>query len=602
MRSMLGTSAKTFVCLILLSFLLPDTIALAAEPTRTVPTGKDLESVYSVYTECDAHVKSSQPDSNFGLQLELEVGMDESGGVTYESVVFLKFNLSYVESTDLVTEADLLLPRKDMDGEGLEVAAFYCSNNDWHEATLTWNNAPWENIDSHPQDIHRGTWSSGYYRFQVTSGVQKGSASNNITFVLRARSNGSERLWSYHGLPGPGMNAHLYVRYIPNDAVDPVPIDAPYSSGYLTDISLWYTWIDTGLSEVIYIAHADSEIDFFCPSLSFVVQHYYAPDGSELLVGHSTLMYELYNDTNGNGFVDADYDLGVTEVEYYYALNFSESIVPQPVTIDDSGGIRTYRWGVRYVGVTGFLIHPLQRVGGEYEGAILTAEFLEHSYEYSLIGNTSQLKTTFKLGPITWFHAVHPGVSFEGLSLSALHTTLLFSSANDTDVFVEDSFYDSSISEFDTVPMNNASISGNQTEFYSMSFADNYTLSTEPPSTLPVTVSACPSENVNPRIRRDHFPFPLWVLQGFLNAFLPRITDSELDLDLDYRTSGLLYRVTYPQYEGLSLSHDPTYVAYLSEMAPSPPPPTPVDWIFWVFVSIGGVCVVALGVYLYKKT
>ncbi len=599
MISIMGIRTKTCMSLVLFFFLLSNATALASEPPCSSMTGNDLESGLSEYTECDAHVKSVLPDSNFGLQSDLEVGMDESDGVTSETVLFVKFDLSGIDSSDLVTVADLVLACKHTQGEGLEIEAFYCSNSDWNEESITWNTAPWLDTDHQPQDVSRGTWSSGYYRFQVTNAVQRGAFLENITFVLRARSNGSESLWSYHGLPGPGMNAHLHVRYIQGDAVDPIPTDTPYSSGHLTDISLWYTWIDTGLSEIIFIAHADTEIDFFCPSVSFVVQHYFAPDGSELLVGHSVLMYELYNDTNGNGLVDADYEQGVTEVEYYFALNFSEGIVPQPVSIDDSDGVRTYRWGVRYVGVTGFLIHPLQSVDGEYEGAILTAEFLEHSYSYSLIGNTSQLKTTFKLGPILTFQAVHPGVAFEGLSLSALHTTLLFSSASDTGIFVEDSFYDSSISEFDSTPMNKAEISGNQTEFYLMSFADNYTLSTDPPSILPVTVSACPSENVNPRIRRDHFPFPLWVLQGFLNAFLPRITDSDLNLDLDYRTSGLLYRATYPQYDGLSLTHDPTYIAYLSGVPATIP--TPSNWDFWILASIGGISVIAIGVYLYKK-
>lgn len=147
--------------------------------------------------------------------------------------------------------------------------------------------------------------------------------------------------------------------------------------------------------------------------------------------------------------------------------------------------------------------------------------------------------------------------------------------------------------------MDHANISSNDTDFYSMSFADNYTLNTEPPSILPVTVAACPKESVNPRIRRDHFPFPLWVIQGFLNVFLHRITDSELQLDLDYRTSGLLYRVTYPQYDVLSIEHDPTYIAYLSRSARTLLAPT--NWEFWVFAGFGGIGVLAVALYLFKK-
>ncbi|TFG04800.1 DNRLRE domain-containing protein [Candidatus Thorarchaeota archaeon] len=595
---MLRVRLKTCTCLVLIVLALSTGVALASRPSRDPVGGSDMESTFSVYTECDAHVKSSLPDSSFGMASELEVSREGSDGVTSESVIFVKFDLSGFNPVDLVTCSELTLARRNTEGAGLEAVVFYCASNDWTEETLTWNNAPWGSIDGHEEDTSDGTYSSGYYRFHVTEAVQRGASQNAITFVLRARGNGSEELWSYHGLPGTGMNAHLYVRYIPGDAADAVPTDEEYGSGFLSTLSLWYTWIDTGLSEIIYIAHADTDIDFYCPSLSFVVQHYYAPDGSELLVGHAALMYELYNDTNHNGLLDADYGSGATETKYYLALNFSAGISPQPVSIDDSGGYRTYRWGVRYQDVTGFLIYPQERVEGVYEGAILTAQFLEHSYAYSLIGNTSHLKTTFRLGPIMDLQAVHPGVSIDGLSLAALHSTLLFSSANDTDIFVEGSFYDSSVSEFDTVLMDNASISGNDTDFYSMSFADNYTLSTDPPSLLPVTVSACPTESVNPRIRRDHFPFPYWALQGFLNLFLPRISTSEFRFDLDYRTSGLLYRVTYPQYEGLAIEHDPTYVAYLSSRAPeivTPPPST-----FWAIAGLGGVAVLAVAVYLLK--
>jgi hypothetical protein len=567
-RSIVVKTAGLAVILLLALVLQVQLVA----PRQTLGATR-ADGSFSAITRHDAYVLSTDPQSAYGMESLLGVCRHTNSSFAEEAAVFIQFDLAGLGQDVGVVGAWMSVYKKWgwPDTGNLRAGAYSCGSNSWEEETITWDNAPWATTSTEPLDT---SYIDTYGTFDVTSAVQQALPSGKLTIVLRAEEGGEKYLES--------NTAALRVGYITAESVKTIMVDGEYRSGFVPDSPLWYTWIDTGLTRLVFFVAANPESNQCYPLVSFVGQHFYARDGTELVVGHAVLVYELFNDTNRNGILDADFRNGSGETAYYLALNMSTGFVSTPVHKVHSSETTRYRWGVRYTQVMGFLLYTngSAAIGGD-SAALIELEFLETGYEYYLLGNESYLKTSLSLGAVSNFTAIGPAARLEGYGLSALHSTLLLSSSKASRFLVESEEYNSTHSEEPTLPMTTASMTNDETRFYNLLFGENYTLGTLPPESHTAPTSACPSTSLDHHVPKKHFGLPLNVFQGVLSALLPQITESPLTVDLDYRHSGLLYRVSYPIWNGCALVHDLTYVAYLGERPTYPREPS-----MWIVIAV----------------
>ena len=543
----------------------------------------------TIQTDSDAYINSTTPDTTSGIYEILEIGQIN----TRQSVAFLRFNLPWFLTGAVILSASMeitALPSWLSFNDSLLIGAFSCWDTSWSERDLTWNTAPWSAVSNQIQDIQRSSNSTNSCEFDVTSATQRASPTGQVTIVLRAKENGSKLFWAHENQDIYDRPAQLDIHYIPAGSTDAINVGLEYGSGFLPQLSLWFSWINTGITQVIFVIAGYPEGDHFYPGTSFVGQHFYTENDTEVFVGHSVLVYELFNDTNGNGILDANFSNGVVETAYYLSLNMSMGFIPRPVEkvlVDETWH---YQWGVHFGDVVGFLNYPngSALIGGESAG-ILELEYLEMRYDYYLVGNTSFLKTSLSIGEVAFFNPIIPEASFYNFSLAALHSTVLLTSSRQSEILIGSEGYNSSLPNQPTLPITNASIQDFNTRFYQLLFNSTYMLFSPSPLQLPVNTSACPSVSLHPHVPQRYLELPINLLQGFLLTFLPRITQTPPTITLDYRESGLLYRVNYPQWDGFALEHDPTYIANVSPAHPFTPPSPFSPWLITIYaVAIFG--------------
>src|SRR6266700_5650898 len=104
-----------------------------------------------------------------------------------------------------------------------------------------------------------------------------------------------------------------------------------YSSGDLQvfpSLDAWYAWISINGTHTIFLALHSFQAP--SPVSAFVGESYNTSD-SRVFVANALMAMEVYNDTNGNGFLDANYAIPSTELLYTIQLNASQSFTTSPV-------------------------------------------------------------------------------------------------------------------------------------------------------------------------------------------------------------------------------------------------------------------------------
>jgi hypothetical protein len=85
-----------------------------------------------------------------------------------------------------------------------------------------------------------------------------------------------------------------------------------------------------------------------------------------------------------------------------------------------------------------------------------------------------------------------------------------------------------------------------------------------------------------------------------VRAALPSIAGLPSSSDLNYTTSKLIYRISYPRWGGVSIKHDPTYVGYfVPTLSTQIPPGCCPAIIIYPAVALAGVA--AITVFLVIK-
>src|SRR2546428_10346062 len=126
-----------------------------------------------------------------------------------------------------------------------------------------------------------------------------------------------------------------------------IDLSKEYASGdvdVFPYLQAWYTWININGTHTIFLALHSYQAQ--SPVSAFVGQGYNTSSGSKVFVANALLALEVYNDTNGNGYLDANYGTGTTELKYLLGMNASQTFTPTPAQKTITGGIAPYNRGV----------------------------------------------------------------------------------------------------------------------------------------------------------------------------------------------------------------------------------------------------------------
>ncbi len=333
-----------------------------------------------------------------------------------------------------------------------------------------------------------------------------------------------------------------------------------YSNGSISSphpgLALWYTWINTSDTQIIYLAYQSHMYN--PPVVTFFGQHYYTENDTEVFVGNTLTSMEVYNDTNGNGVPDIDFATGKSEIVHYFLVNSSVSFEATPIEKSLINDVPHYKWGIRYATIDGYLTSE-----DGSPAAMVMLDYLALSYDFYIQNNVSYLKTNFSIGKIldiTPLSSVN--VTLEGLGLSLLYGTTIITMKPYV-TMVNGEPYNSTTAQASAKPTESSEIRIENAKAYEFLFGQNYTLFRDSQEEVYESQSAAVANRSISGNLRVSVEWLLHDLEGVLSDLFPRMSSMNAPINLDYSVSSLLYRVCYPRWDGCRLEHDPTYVAYL---------------------------------------
>jgi len=386
-----------------------------------------------------------------------------------------------------------------------------------------------------------------------------------------------------------------------------IDVSQEYSSGdvqVFPSLDAWYAWININGTHTIFLALHSFQAP--SPVSAFVGESYNTSSNSRVFVANALMAMEVYNDTNGNGFLDANYAIPATELLYTIQLNASQSFTTSPVQKTLTNNVPHFDWGVTYGMIQGDLITADPAYNYGYGGGLPASQVLiDHLslfYDYSITGNTTYLKTSYEIGNVTLVPPTLPNVTLKGLSLSLLHFVLAVSSegyAVRTNGSSVD--YDSQTSQTSS-QVNTAQIIVPGSTAYEFRFNDNYTLQTSPPVSLRTVYAAAPNNSLPSDAFTGAGALQVIRAQNYVKASLPSIAGLPASSDLNYSSSKLIYRVSYPTWGGVGIKHDPTYVAYYIPNLLTISTPAPSFPLIIIYLAIAVVVVVVAAVLVIKRT
>lgn len=368
-----------------------------------------------------------------------------------------------------------------------------------------------------------------------------------------------------------------------------IDISKEYTSGYINtsdpNFMLWYSWVGTNVSQVIYAALTSEVLP--PPFTTVYVQHLVLSNHSEAFIGISLMLIEFYNDTNKNQIPDFNPTTGESEVKYIMVLNASEKATVYPISkkiINES--VVNYQWGIRHNKLQTVIANPDGTLI-DFNGGILNA-LLDHftlnfslSVDYSK--NRTILKQIFDIGNITLYAYNFPDFtkkdldpsSFYNLSMSLLFGVTVETLDNAT-VISGDQPINATNPDLPSTEINKSSILiGNRRalDFY---FDENYTIK-ETGQNYSVKTVAYSKEAVPPFIQ--DVDLALGPLYSPVEEALDKIKITNMIPEISIIKSSFIYRICYPYWNGSAIYHDPTIIAFANGTLQYLPPPPPPDSI-----------------------
>jgi len=347
-------------------------------------------------------------------------------------------------------------------------------------------------------------------------------------------------------------------------SVHNIDTNAEYANGSISTppVDMWYAWVNVSDTQVIYYALFSDEVN--SPIMNFLGQHFQVENDTEVFVGNTLTLIEIYNDTNGDGIPQANFTSGETEISYYLLVNSSVGYEVTPIQKILEGEISHYKWGFKYFTIDGFLLYPEEQPG--QGAAYVMIDHLGFNYDLYVVENVSRIKTSFDIGRIAEIQPVggEPPVSLNGLSLSLLFSTITISAKPYT-AYVNGEPYNSTTAANPATATSSGEIAVEMIKAYEFLFGDTYNLTRgESVETHEAKSEAAATTSV-PQGAQSKLNWTLTYFEDNLNIsdLFPSTSGIGGKVNLDCNVSALLYRICYPVWDGLLIQHDPTYVAYL---------------------------------------
>lgn len=351
--------------------------------------------------------------------------------------------------------------------------------------------------------------------------------------------------------------------------------DAEYANGTIAIADspslIWYDWVNVSGTQVInYVLYTNSDYPYPTPIANLVGQHFQLSDGTELFVVNALDKMEVYRDQNGDGIPQANFTSGDSEILYNMYINMSDSYSIIPIQKTMEGNIPHYQWGFTYVNASAYLQNATVSYG------VVAKIILDHitvSYDFSLSGNVSNLKTSFDIGKVVSVSVLGSSqFSLDGLSLALLYPTSTYTS-KPYSTYVDGQPYNSTIANDSAVNAEVARVAVGDTKAYDFVFGGNYTLirgennETHQAKAEAAALSSIPTEIYGPVVWQTTFFREELNLDDLFGGSWP-------DLTIDYNASSLIYRICFPVWDGVQIQHDPVYVGYLFSSTEIPEIPT----------------------------
>jgi len=126
-------------------------------------------------------------------------------------------------------------------------------------------------------------------------------------------------------------------------------------------------------------------------------------------------------------------------------------------------------------------------------------------------------------------------------------------------------------------------------------------LLTSTPATYPAVYAAASSNSLPTNAFQDQGALAVIRAQDYVKASLPNIAGLPASSDLNYSSSKLIYRISYPTWGGIGIKHDPTYVGYYVPNPLAISTPVPWDPTIIVYLAVALAAVAAIVVLIVIK-
>ena len=340
---------------------------------------------------------------------------------------------------------------------------------------------------------------------------------------------------------------------------------------------VWYNWVNVSGTQVIYYAaYTTPDYPYPVPIANIIGQHFTLADGTQVFIASALSELEVYRDLNGDGIPQTSTGSGDKEILYYIYSNMSQGYSMTPIQKTTIDSVPHYQWSFTYQNAYAYLQNANARVG------VIARMLFEHltlNYDFSVNGNVSDLKTSFDIGKVTNLEVLEPSEfsSFDGLSLALLYATATYTS-KPYSTSVNGQPYDSSTAD-STMKAEIAEVKVEDVKAYDFIFGGNYTLyrdgNTEPHGanveTYEAQAQAVPIVGLptiyGPTVRSISFFGDQLNLADLFGGSWPNVNSN-------YESSSLIYRICFPVWDGLQIEHDPTFLGYIYNNQEIPEIPT----------------------------
>jgi hypothetical protein len=189
----------------------------------------------TLYSIADAYVNASSPDTNYGLENSLQLNSSSEPAYAY-----LMFDLSSLPSEANIISADLMVYLSSIAGYTGSIGAHYCSNDDWTEIGITWNNKP-AHVETATSTVYYGMIVFyNYYSWNVTADARNALGKGKLTEVMvDSRTSSRATFVSREGTSKP----KLYVRYT-TQPIFTVRLESAQDTGTTNNLGLTTIAID----------------------------------------------------------------------------------------------------------------------------------------------------------------------------------------------------------------------------------------------------------------------------------------------------------------------------------------------------------------------